>query len=142
MVISPEKHLEILEMGIVCPACGQTSRDPEFCEHCNSDLDGPSPGPRVPKICSVSDTGVALNRDQQAVLSRPEASLLLPCDGKLHRVHWISKGALPLWSARLRERLNKNHLRCLPQARLQEDMGGAWMVVESGNTDFEPWISP
>ena len=67
------------------------------------------------------------------------------------RVHWIDREALPLWSARLRERIAKNSLRCLPQARLIEEDSGAWMIVDAlppsgpdGTPEYRahPWASP
>src|SRR5947209_1303024 len=100
-------------MGMVCPACGQISRDPDVCDHCNGELDGPPPASQVPRLCPVSAAGEDLTPAQQATLSRPEAALLVQADGRWQRVHWITRDVLPLWSARLRERLAKNGLRCL-----------------------------
>jgi serine/threonine protein phosphatase PrpC len=74
---------------------------------------------------------VSLSLDQQAILSRPEASLLLNGNGGWQRVHWISQEALPLWTARLRERTLLNSLRCLPAARLVGEAAGAWMIVDA-----------
>jgi serine/threonine protein phosphatase PrpC len=152
-------------MGIVCKACGQTSRDPEFCDHCNGDLHDPPPAPPVPSLCpgrppvSGQDDGqqqntdaIPLTADQQAVLSRPEASLLLQTDNLWQRVHWIAEETLPLWTARLRERLSNNSLACLPPAHLIQDGPGAWMIVDASNPSSpsvessasgnDPWASP
>jgi len=118
-------------MGIVCPECGQASRDLEFCDHCNRDLNGPPAAPPVPSRCPLSAAGIELTPEQQAALSRPEALLLIEADGAWQRIHWIDRETLPLWSARLRERIAKNSLRCLPQARLVEEDAGAWMMVDA-----------
>ena len=129
-------------MGTVCPGCGQTSRDPELCDHCNGDLSGPPSVPPVPQRCPVPPAGFELTPDQQASLSRPEASLLVKADGRWQRVHWIDRETLPLWSARLRDRLAKNSLTCLPSAHLVEEPAGAWLFAEAMNSPFEPWSEP
>ncbi|HWY87486.1 MAG TPA: PP2C family serine/threonine-protein phosphatase, partial [Gemmataceae bacterium] len=125
------KQIGTQAMGIVCPECGQASRDLEFCDHCNRDLNGPPAAPPVPNCCPLSAAGIELTPEQQAALTRPEASLLIEADGAWQRIHWIDREALPLWSARLRERIAKNSLRCLPEARLVEEDAGAWMMVDA-----------
>lgn len=129
-------------MGVVCPACGETSQDPEFCDYCNSDLSGPPPPPLFPGRCPVTAAGVVLTSEQQAVLSRPEASLRLQVDDQWWRVHWIKREAWPLWSARVRQRLAKNGLRCLPPVRLVETADGVWLLAETSNALFHPWANP
>jgi serine/threonine protein phosphatase PrpC len=129
-------------MGIVCPACGHTSQDTEFCDHCNGDLHGPSPAPALPGRCPVGAVGALLTPAQQAELSRPEAALLVNQGNRRYRVRWIAGADWPLWSASLRERLGRNALRCLPPVQVAETDAGVWVVAEATEGAFEPWASP
>ena len=50
---------------VTCPACGGTSQDREFCDHCNADLMPPAAA-RAPAACPLPFQDPApLSREQQ-----------------------------------------------------------------------------
>ena len=116
--------------------------DPVYCDFCNAEINAAPHGPDLPRFCPIGPDGLELTQEQQSALARPEASLLIKNDGRWQRVHWINHETLPLWSARMRERLAQNSLRCLASARLVEQDAGDWLVVEATGTPFEPWANP
>src|SRR5436309_11025554 len=97
----------------VCPVCGGSSHDAEFCDHCNAELasqteDGP------PATCPLRpDQPVPLSADQVALLSRPEAHIPLSLGAQAWRIHWVSQRLWDTYRANVEER-RQFALRVLP----------------------------
>jgi len=76
-------------MSIVCAACGKISRDREFCDHCNADLQ-PVDDCLPPERCPLPGGEVALSASQRKVLARVEGAVALETGPARWRVHWVS----------------------------------------------------
>jgi serine/threonine protein phosphatase PrpC len=124
-------------MGVLCPECGSTSHDPEFCDRCNTDLRFPA----APAATSA-DPGppVHLLEEQAARLSRPEAAVLVGAGDQTWRCHRISTDAWPSWQARVEERL-RHRAGCLPPGHLVHGEGATWVVIEAAGERLTPWTA-
>src|SRR5437867_3210323 len=89
---------------ITCAACGNTSRDTEFCDHCNADLSPPASS-LPPARCPLLDDGQDLSPDEVGQLARPESCILVRSEETSWRVHWISESVWPTWQPFVEERL-------------------------------------
>lgn len=124
-------------MSVVCTVCGKLSQDPEFCDHCNSDL--LPPAPRLPPgVCPLPSGNVELDAEQQASLQ--SAPLLLASGGKSWRAHWIADSEAAAVRARVERRLGLN-CACLAPGQMREDAGGLWVFVEATGQPWQPWES-
>lgn len=126
-------------MAVLCPACGKTSRDPEFCDHCNADLRPQAQNAGCPPTCPIGEGGLPLTPQQQAALSRPEASILVQETDKWWRVRWLPYSAFPRWWAAIQERLHFNSITVLPNCCVLEQPDGAWVLAETTNRPPGPW---
>jgi serine/threonine protein phosphatase PrpC len=125
-------------MPVVCPSCGGTSQDVEFCDHCNVELTSPA-SPLAPIACPLGpDLLVPLTPEQGAILSHPAASVLLETPEQLWRVHWIGSADWPILRPFLAARQALS-CSCLPPCRLIEDQGGVWLAAEVAGRPAEPW---
>src|SRR5262245_36481012 len=125
-------------MPLVCPTCGLTSQDREFCDHCNADF-GTS-GVTLPgSACPWPGENIELTSEERAYLGRPEAWIEGARGKGAWRIHWIAKRFLPQWRAGLDER-QQTSLPCLAPCHLLEEAAGAWVVIEAGGRPFVPWL--
>jgi PPM family protein phosphatase len=127
-------------MDITCPACGNVSRDREFCDHCNADLVRPAalfPPDHCPLL---PDQPISLTPAQVGTLSRPEASIVLHAADQAWRVHWIPRAAWERWRPTVEERLSYR-LPALPPCRLIEDQSGVWLAAEFSGRRALPWTT-
>jgi protein phosphatase len=127
-------------MGTTCPECGGLSQDLEFCDHCNADL-APPGGELPPERCPVTPVEtVSLSAAQRALLSRPEASVVLHGQGSSWRVHWITRIAWEQWQTSITDRVA---LTCpaLPPCRLVEEPNGVWVMAETTSRPATPWTA-
>src|SRR6266403_948477 len=77
-------------MSIVCAACGKISRDREFCDHCNADLQ--SVDDRLPpERCPLPGGEVELSASQRKVLARVEGAVAL----ETGTARWVFREAAP-----------------------------------------------
>ncbi len=125
-------------MAVVCTVCGKVSQDPEFCDHCNSDLLPPATSRLPPAVCPLPPGPVELSLEQRQALQRAEAALLLQAGGQVWRVHWIAGPDVPAWRPRLERRLTRA-LSCLAPMQLQEQDGGLWVLLEANSRPWTPW---
>jgi serine/threonine protein phosphatase PrpC len=128
-------------MVVTCPACGGTSHDAEFCDHCNADLLPPA-GRWAPAQCPLTpDATVELSPEQRRALSRPEAALLLQAMDKSWRVHWLER---PVWEECKKRVMERAGLAFGPLApcRILEQDSGAWVFVEATAERSAPWQNP
>jgi serine/threonine protein phosphatase PrpC len=128
-------------MPVVCPACGRTSQDAEFCDHCNAELSSPAFSP-VPLTCWLSpQTPVALTPEQAAALTHPEAAVRLEAEGRRWRLHWVGEAD---WEAQRDTIYQRAALSCaaLPPCRIIEQAAGAWVAAEVEGEPAVPWLEP
>src|SRR5262245_11981642 len=124
-------------MAVTCPACGEVSRDEEFCDRCNAEL--AYRAFRPPAVCRLEALGdVELTPEQREVLSWPEASVTVvprsraDCQSALPpawRLHWIAAELWPRWQAALNERMSRQAV-CLPSCRVVAGEQGCWVLAE------------
>jgi serine/threonine protein phosphatase PrpC len=125
-------------MAVVCPACGGTTLDAEFCDHCNAELT-PRAAAAAPTTCFLTqDLTVALTPFQVEALAHPEAAALVETSGQRWRLHWISQTDWPARSAALQLRVNQS-CAALPPCRLIEDQAGVWLAAEVQGRRTAPW---
>jgi serine/threonine protein phosphatase PrpC len=124
-------------MGVVCLACGKVSQDPEFCDHCNSDLVTP-PSRLPPAACPLPTGRVELSAEQQQLLQRVETGVLLEAGNQQWRVHWVPEAERAERRPRLERRVALS-CACLAPAQLREETGGLWLFVESTGKPWAPW---
>ncbi|MBX9678640.1 MAG: protein phosphatase 2C domain-containing protein [Gemmataceae bacterium] len=121
-------------MPVLCPFCGKTSEDAEFCDHCNSDLRSADPSP--PSRCPIGDKHLELTDEQRRKLSHPEAYLVIQDGGQRWRLHWL--GPSREWKeTALQRAAQTSHV--LPPVRVVEAENGAWVFGEVGRETFAPW---
>ena len=124
-------------MSVWCNSCGRLSQDPEFCDHCNADLEAFG-GNLPPERCPLGGDSVALSEDQRHALAFPEASALLHVEGRYWRVHWIGQAEWKTRGPLLEDRLALSS-SSLPPGRLIDDPQGRWLVFEAVFDETPPW---
>jgi PPM family protein phosphatase len=124
-------------MSVFCSTCGQQSQDPEFCDHCNADL-GKASQNLPPEVCPLPDGGIALALEQRHRLLSPESFIVLPSEGRSHRVHWISAYD---WRERGTQIEKRAGLRIasLPVGRFIDDAAGRWLLYRAAEGTAPPW---
>lgn len=127
-------------MSVQCSTCGKESRDHEFCDHCNADL-GRAGQSLPPERCPLSAAGAALTAEQRHLLLFPESALLMPADGRIWRVHWISNYDWRERGSQIEKRLAAR-LPSLPQGRLSAEANGRWLIYEHAPATPPPWRQP
>jgi protein phosphatase len=127
-------------MAVHCPACGNLSQDPEFCDHCNADLN-PPPAHRPPTVCPLSDQAIELSEDQRQRLARPDGCVLLRTAQGWRRVHWLPRELDSVWRTPLQHRLALESW-VLPPGRLLEQDNGAWAIFEATCDWVVSWTMP
>lgn len=127
-------------MAVVCAACGNSSQDLEFCDHCNADLGNPD-DPLLTAWCPLPGNKVELTAEQRDALRRPESSITLAAGEKLFRVHRIGSSLVGRWlpSALDRQRISAD---CLPPSQVIEEESDTWIFVETSGEPFAPWSEP
>ncbi|MFO0864988.1 MAG: protein phosphatase 2C domain-containing protein [Gemmataceae bacterium] len=121
-------------MPVLCPFCGKTSEDAEFCDHCNSDLRSADLAP--PARCPIGEKHLDLTDEQRRKLSHPEAYLVVQDGGQRWRLHWI--GASKDWKEAALQRAAQAS-PILPPVRVVDGETGAWVLGEVGRETFAPW---
>lgn len=125
-------------MAVECPACGQSSQDPEFCDHCNADL--APPAERLPpRVCPLPGGPVELDDVQRRDLSRLENALVLQDGGMRRRVRWLHRRE-DLRHA-VEGRLAQESW-ALPPGVLLPDGDAAWAIFEASAERYGPWETP
>src|SRR5262245_1255571 len=125
---------------VTCPACGGTSQDREFCDHCNADLMPPAAA-RAPAACPLPFQDPApLSREQQKRLARPEAHITLHSPRQAWRAHWLPQSAWAAYRAGVEER-GRYRSEVLPLCRAIQDQGGTWLLAEAGPAQSPPWFA-
>lgn len=128
-------------MVVTCQACGASSHDLEFCDHCNADLTTALPPP-APRICRLGpDESLYLTAEQVKALNRPEAAITIPTSDRVWRVHWIGRPLWPAWASRVEARL-RCRAAVLPPGRVVDDTDGVWVIVETHPGRVQPWKEP
>jgi serine/threonine protein phosphatase PrpC len=135
-------------MAVTCPACGEVSRDEEFCDRCNAELAGRSFRP--PSVCRLDTLGdIELTTEEREVLSWPEASVTVvpkswaDCQSALPlawRIHWIAAELWPRWQAGLEGRMSRQAV-CLPFCRVVAEEQGCWILAEAAAERSQPWLA-
>jgi serine/threonine protein phosphatase PrpC len=125
-------------MAVDCPACGRTSQDQEFCDHCNADL-APPADRLPPRVCPLPGGALELNDLQRQQLVRQEQGLTLEARGVRRRVRWAPQ--LEPVRHILEQRLALNTW-ALPPGTLIPEGEGAWLLFEAGGDRFAPWQGP
>ncbi len=126
---------------VICPACGGTSHDREFCDHCNADLMPPAVRD-APPVCNLGPEGtLLLSPDQSASLARPEASVTLRTGPRGWRLHWLPQPAWPHHRATVEDRVRRR-VPPLPPCRVVPEAQGAWVVAEAAAPQALPWAAP
>ena len=123
-------------MSIVCAACGKISRDREFCDHCNADLQ-PVDNRLPPAHCPLPSGDVELSVAQRKALVRIEDSVTLQTNAGRWRVHWARLTEQQIWQPLFDERLELN-LDVLPTCQSIDAEGGLWVVSQAA-TDACRW---
>jgi serine/threonine protein phosphatase PrpC len=127
-------------MVVTCPNCGAISRDREFCDHCNTDL-APPAAAVAPGQCPIAtDLSIPLSPEQVALLTRPEASVVLRAKRQAWRVHWIAEDAWPNWLPAVQQRCDVSHSVLAP-CRWVADAGGTWVIAQAGQPAHS-WLRP
>jgi serine/threonine protein phosphatase PrpC len=125
-------------MTVVCAACGKASRDREFCDHCNADLQAVGDGLPPPR-CPLPDGPLELTSAQRKTLSRIDASVTVPAvDDQLWRVHWVPASEQQLWRPLLADRISLD-LPVLPLVRTVEAEQGQWVLAPAAASLTPPW---
>src|SRR5258708_3167636 len=127
-------------MSVLCSTCGQQSQDTEFCDHCNADL-GKASQNLPSEICPLPDGGIPLALEQRHRLLSPESFVVLPSEGRAHRVHWISAYD---WRERGRQIAKRIEFRIppLPTGRFIDDAAGRWLILGAAEESAPPWEQP
>jgi protein phosphatase len=135
-------------MAVTCPACGEVSRDEEFCDRCNAEL--AYRAFRPPAVCRLENLGdIELTPEQREVLSWPEASVTVVPKGGVDgqsalplawRIHWIAAELWPCWQAALEQRMSRQ-AGCLPSCRVVAEEHGCWVVAEAAAERSRPWLA-
>ncbi len=125
-------------MTIVCAACGKVSRDREFCDHCNADLqvveDRLPPG-----RCPLPGGAIELHDEQRKALVRVEDAITLEAGGGARwRVHWIPPSDLHVWRPLLEDR-RRLDLEVLPGCLTVDADRGQWVICPAAPTADRPW---
>lgn len=125
-------------MTVVCAACGNLSRDREFCDHCNADLQ--SGQDRLPPpVCPLPPGEVELTDLQRQALGRPEDAVTLEVvGGACWRVHWIGRADVPAWRSLLDDR-RQRELEVLPACRTVDVDAGQWIICPAAPTAGRIW---
>jgi serine/threonine protein phosphatase PrpC len=127
-------------MAVICSECGCASRDPEFCERCNTDLKPPPPVPTAKAARPDPDGALQPPRGQVQRLTRPEAAIRLHTGERGWRFHWIPNEAWPRWRRRVEER-QTYQAPALPPCRVLNDENGVWVAAEAA-VHSRPWTVP
>jgi serine/threonine protein phosphatase PrpC len=125
---------------VICPACGRTSHDAEFCDHCNADLMPPAARP-APTLCPLNPEGpLYLTRPQAAALTRPEASATVQGPDGGWRLRWLPQ---PTWERRRHafEGRCRYRTEVLSPCRTVPDQDGVWVVAEAVPPRPAPWLA-
>jgi protein phosphatase len=135
-------------MAVTCPACGEVSRDEEFCDRCNAELACRSLRP--PAVCRLEALGdIELTREQREFLSWPEASVTVvprsraDCQSNLPlawRIHWIAAELWQRWQGALEERMSRQAVS-LPACRVVAEEKGCWVLAEAAAERSQPWLA-
>jgi serine/threonine protein phosphatase PrpC len=126
---------------VTCPACGGTSRDREFCDHCNADLMPPDVS-LPPAVCPVTpETPLQFTPEQLRILAHPEAAVTVRAGRKAWRIHWIPRPYLAAHRASLEDRARCT-LDVLAPCWALPDREGAWLLAELAPPQQPPWIAP
>jgi serine/threonine protein phosphatase PrpC len=126
---------------VTCPACGGTSRDREFCDHCNADLMPPTPS-LPPAFCPITpEHPLPFSREQLRTLARPEAAVTVRAGRHGWRVHWIPKASWAIRRASFEERA-RYRTSVLPPCRVIPDREGVWLLAEAAPPQPPPWFAP
>jgi serine/threonine protein phosphatase PrpC len=123
-------------MSIVCAACGKISRDREFCDHCNADLQ-PVDDRLPPAHCPLPLGDVVLSAAQRKALMRIEDTVTLQSDAGRWRVHWARLIEQQTWRPLLNQRLGLD-VEVLPKCKTIDAEGGLW-VVSQASVDTCRW---
>lgn len=124
-------------MAKLCPLCGRSSQDVEFCDHCNSDLSVPQIAEGMP-TCPLGGNPVSLTSEQWHHLVDPESFVVLFDGVQARRVHWVSAGRRDTLKDSLQRRASIR-LSCLPEVVLGEDALGTWVIAAHAEP-YEPWL--
>jgi protein phosphatase len=126
----------VVEMTVVCAACGQLSHDAEFCDHCNADLSSPDDR-MAPDHCPLPGGDVELDAAQRQALARVEDGVTLQTTAGRWRVHWVSRPELDVWRPLLDDRQSLD-LEVLPACHGVEVEHGLWVVCQASPAP-PPW---
>jgi serine/threonine protein phosphatase PrpC len=88
----------------------------------------------------MPELSITLAPEQVALLTRPEASVVLRAQRQAWRVHWIAEDAWPNWLPAVQQRSDVLHPVLAP-CRWVADVGGTWVIAESGQP-AHPWLRP
>jgi serine/threonine protein phosphatase PrpC len=125
-------------MTVVCAACGKISRDREFCDHCNADLQA-VPDRLPPARCPLPELEGELTAAQQQALSRVENAIVIEAgEGQNWRVHWVPRAEYFAWQSLLQDRLD-TELQILPPCQVHEVERGQWVFCPTSPTARNPW---
>jgi serine/threonine protein phosphatase PrpC len=125
-------------MSVVCAACGKVSRDREFCDHCNADLQVVEDR-LPPPDCPLPGGAVPLDDGQRKTLSRVEAAIALPGpDATRWRVHWVPAADRHIWRPLLDDR-RRLDLDVLPGCVTVDEERGQWVICPAAPTPDRPW---
>jgi serine/threonine protein phosphatase PrpC len=124
-------------MVVTCPACGGTSHDLEFCDHCNADL-APPAASEVPRVCPLRPEH-ELSPEHLTALARPDCSIIVQAPDRTWRVHWLPSAAWDVWRPFVEER-QRYTLPALPPCRVIAERTGVWVAAETSAKPFDPWV--
>lgn len=127
-------------MSVQCHTCGKQSLDPEFCDHCNADLQAARPN-LPPERCPLTADGVPLSMEQRHALGFPESAVEVEADGRTWRLHWLAAKDWQERSALLERRLALQ-ISALPPGRLLDVPSGRWLVFETARDQRLAWREP
>jgi serine/threonine protein phosphatase PrpC len=113
-------------MTVVCAACGKVSRDQEFCDHCNADLQ--LANDRLPPVrCPLPGEEISLSTAQRRSLARVEDATTIDAASGRWRIHWIPAAEQDTWRPLLEDRLSLD-LEVLSPSHTIEVASGIWVV--------------
>jgi len=124
-------------MTVVCAACGQASRDLEFCDHCNADLK-PAADRQPPAICPLPGGDAMLSAAQRRVLARVEDAVTVDNSTGRWRVRWIPGPEQQAWQTLLEDRLSLD-LEVLPPTHTVDAEHGHWAISQAAPESARPW---
>jgi serine/threonine protein phosphatase PrpC len=124
-------------MTVVCAACGKLSRDPEFCDHCNADLQR-GKDRLAPPRCPLPGGDIDLSPVQRQALGRVEDAVTVEVASGRWRVHWVPAAEVAAWHPLLEDRQTLD-LDCLPACHRVEAAFGQWVISPAAPAAGYPW---